>query len=89
MKINKDFIIREIADETILVATGQASQNFNGMISLNEVASFILQEIEGCDDEDMLINRILDEFEADENTVREDVKEFLSQLLEVGIITKD
>lgn len=89
MKINKDFIIREIADETILVATGQASQNFNGMISLNEVASFILQEIEWCDDEDMLINRILDEFEADENTVREDVKEFLSQLLEVGIITKD
>ena len=89
MKINKDFIIRQIADETILVATGQASQNFNGMISLNEVASFILQEIEWCDDEYMLINRILDEFEADENTVREDVKEFLSQLLEVGIITKD
>ena len=46
MKINKDFMIRDIAGETILVPTGEISHNFNGMITLNEVAAFILQNIE-------------------------------------------
>lgn len=86
MKINKDFMIRKIADETVLVATGQASQNFNGMISINEVGSFILHNIEECKDEDELISKILNEFEVDENTAREDTREFIEQLLKMGIV---
>lgn len=86
MKINGDFMIREIAGDTILVATGQASQNFNGMITLNEVGSFILHNIEECKDEDELVSKILDEFEVDENIAREDTREFIEQLLKMGIV---
>lgn len=86
MKINGDFMIREIAGDTILVATGQASQNFNGMITLNEVGSFILEKIEECESENELISKILDEFEVDENIAREDTREFIEQLLKMGIV---
>lgn len=86
MKINKDFMIREIADETVLVPTGKASQNFNGMISINEVGSFILHNIEDCKNEDEIISRVIDEFEVDENMAREDTREFIEQLLEIGVI---
>jgi len=86
MKINGDFMIREIAGDTILVATGQASQNFNGMITLNEVGAFILEKIEGCKNENELISKILDEFEVDENIAREDTREFIEQLLKMGIV---
>ncbi|MPN18364.1 hypothetical protein SDC9_165724 [bioreactor metagenome] len=89
MKINKDFMIREIADETVLVATGQASQNFNGMISINEVGSFILHNIEECKDEDELVSKVLDEFEVGENTAREDVREFVDQLIKIGVDVQD
>ncbi|UEL48746.1 PqqD family protein [Terrisporobacter hibernicus] len=89
MKINKDFMIREIADETVLVATGQASQNFNGMISINEVGSFILHNIEECKDEDELVSKTLDEFEVGENTAREDVREFVDQLIKIGVVVQD
>lgn len=89
MKINNDFMIREIADETILVPTGQASQNFNGMISINEVGSFILHNIEDCEDEKEIISRVIDEFEVDEDTAVEDIREFLGQLLEIGVVLMD
>ena len=42
MKTNKDFMLRKIAGESILVATGEATQRFNGMITLNEVELFVL-----------------------------------------------
>ena len=45
MKRNTNFILREIAGENILVATGEAAQIFNGMITLNEVASFIWKNV--------------------------------------------
>ncbi|WP_455543007.1 hypothetical protein [Intestinibacter sp.] len=41
MKRNQDFILRNIAGEYIMVATGDATQAFNGMITLNDVAAFI------------------------------------------------
>lgn len=82
-------MIREIADETVLVATGQASQNFNGMISINEVGSFILHNIEECKDEDELVIKVLDEFEVGENTAREDVREFVDQLIKIGVVVQD
>ncbi len=82
-------MIREIADETVLVATGQASQNFNGMVSINEVGSFILHNIEECKDEDELVSKVLDEFEVVENTAREDVREFVDQLIKIGVVIQD
>lgn len=36
MKRNTDFMLRDIAGEVILVPTGAATQQFNGMITLNE-----------------------------------------------------
>lgn len=38
MKIVKEFVLREIAGEAILVPTGATSQDFNGMISLSATA---------------------------------------------------
>lgn len=89
MKLNKDFMIRHIANETIVVPTGDASQNFNGMITLNGVASFIVENIEQCKSEDELIEKMLEEFEIDKDTLRNDAMEFLEQLLKVGIVVQD
>ena len=39
MKIIKDFILRNIAGEYVLIPTGTTTQEFNGLISLNEIAA--------------------------------------------------
>ncbi|MFQ7522847.1 MAG: PqqD family protein [Terrisporobacter sp.] len=88
MNLNKDFILRNIAGESILVATGSATQDFNGMITLNEVATFILENIDECEREEVLVGKVLEEFEVDEETARSDVREFLDQAIKFGIILK-
>ena len=88
MNLNKDFILRNIAGESILVATGSATQDFNGMITLNEVATFILENIDECETEEVLVEKVLEEFEIDEETAKNDVREFLDQAIKFGIIIK-
>ena len=88
MNLNKDFILRNIAGESILVATGSATQDFNGMITLNEVATFILENIDECETEEVVVEQVLEEFEIDEETARSDVREFLDQAIKFGIILK-
>lgn len=88
MNLNKDFILRNIAGESILVATGNATQDFNGMITLNEVATFILENIDECETEEVLVEKVLEEFEIDEETAKNDVREFLDQAIKFGIILK-
>lgn len=88
MNLNKDFILRNIAGESILVATGSATQDFNGMITLNEVATFILENIDECETEEVVVEKVLEEFEIDEETAKNDVREFLDQAIKLGIIIK-
>ena len=38
---NEDYIVREIAGETILVPTGASAEHFNGMLTLNETSRFL------------------------------------------------
>lgn len=41
MKLNPDYILRNIAGEQVVVPTGQAGQKFNGLITLNSTAVFL------------------------------------------------
>ena len=89
MKTNKDFILRDIAGDKILVATGKASEHFNGMITLNDVAAFIWENIDDCESEDILVDKILDEFDIDRETAVEDARDFIGQLLKCGMLFVD
>lgn len=89
MKTNEDFILRDIAGEKILIATGEASQHFNGMITLNDVAAFIWETIDSCENEDALVDKILDEFDIDRKTAIEDSRDFIGQLIKCGMLLVD
>lgn len=85
MKIVKEFVLREIAGEAILVPTGATSQEFNGMITLSSTAQFIWENLENVDNLDELVAKILDEFEVDEGTAKQDTFGFVAELVNRGI----
>ena len=89
MKRNTNFILREIAGENIVVATGEAAQIFNGMITLNDVASFIWKNIDECKTVDKLIASILDEFDIDDETARRDIESFTAELIRIGMVIEE
>ena len=86
MKVNSDFVMRNIAGENILVPTGEAAEKFNGMITMNEVAAFMWQNIDEVETKEDLVKMVLDEFEVDEETATRDVENFINELSSINMI---
>ena len=84
MILKKKFVKREIGGDYILVPVGQVK--FNGIITLNNIASFIWENYEKAKDEDELLGLILDEYEVERDVAKADLDEFLGQLKEAEII---
>lgn len=49
MKINKGFELREMCGEQIVIATGVENIDFSKVISLNESAAYLWNEVKGKD----------------------------------------
>lgn len=80
MKTNKEYVLRETSGEPLLIPTGMASQKLNGMIRLTETAAFIWKQVDTATDLEDIVEKILQEFEVDEETARRDVYGFLREL---------
>lgn len=86
MKVIKEFILREIAGECVLVPTGTTTQEFNGLITLSDTAKFIWMNMEKADSLEDMVQMLLGEYEIDEKTAKEDTIEFVGQLLAAGFV---
>lgn len=86
MRIEKEFILREIAGDYVIVPTGKTALEFNGLITVNELGAFIWKKMQQDISEDNLVSAILDEYEVKEETARNGVKEFLGKLEEYNIL---
>lgn len=86
MKVDKEFVLREIAGDNILVPVGETALDFNGLITLNEVGAFLWNKLQNEITIDELVQEILDEYEVDEDTARKDILEFIGYLQNADII---
>lgn len=86
MKLKKEFMLREIVGETILIPVGESNNHFNGIITINEIGRFIWQNYESSKDEEDLLSKILDEYEVEKEVAKSDLDEFLGKLRETDII---
>ena len=89
MRVSKDFILREIAGEFMLVPVGKAATNFNGLITMNEIGDFLFRALEQEQSEKELVEKILQEYDVDRDTAQKDLQEFLQQLRELGALIEN
>ena len=89
MKVEKEFVLREIAGDNILVPVGETALDFNGLITLNEVGAFLWNKLQNDITIDGLVQEILNEYEVDEDTARKDILEFVDYLKKADIICQD
>ena len=86
MRVEKEFVLREIAGDYIIIPTGKTVLEFNGLVTVNEVGVLLwkmLQEEVTFED---LVKGVLEEYDVDEDTARADIQEFLDKLTENNIL---
>lgn len=86
MKIGKGFLMREIAGKHVVIATGAAANDFNGIIKLNESATMLWHMLERGAEQDALVEAIVAAYEVDPQTAQNDVSMFITKLKGAGII---
>ena len=86
MEIKREFVLREIAGDLLLVPSGKSALDLNGMLTLNEVGAEIWRMIPEAKDEEEIIRRLLEEYEVEETELRRDVGEFTAKLREYDIL---
>ena len=86
MKIKNGIVIRQIEDKCILVDTGKVQPKFNGMIKLNETSKDIIDLLTNDDlSIDELINKLLEMYDVDKETLITEVDNIITQLKETNI----
>ena len=86
MKVRKQFVLREITGEYVILPMGKPSPDMNRLITLNEIQAYLwqmLQEEIGFDD---LLRRAVEVYDVSEVAAREDIQEFLEILTEGGML---
>lgn len=81
MKINDGFMLRNVGGENVVVAIGEASDHFHGMIRLNESAAFLWKKLkDGADTKDKLIDALISEYGIDRDRAEKGVNSFIDTL---------
>lgn len=86
MKIKDGFLLRKVGNETVVVATGAASIGFNGIIRLNDTGEFLWNLLQQDMSEDSLAAAMIEEYDIDEATARQDITAFVNRLKEADLL---
>ncbi len=79
-------MLRSVAGRYIVVAIGQASIDFNGLITLNDSGAYIWKKLADGIEYDTLIADMLADYDADEATIRSGVDAFLKTARDAGVL---
>lgn len=85
MKIKEGFAKRNIAGSDIVVPVGSTAKEFNGMITLNGTGSFLWECFMNDITVEEAIEKLLGEYDVDEETAKRDVENFAKMLKDNGL----
>ena len=86
MELKREFVLREIAGDTLLIPTGRTALDLNGMLTLNESGALLWRALEQGADRRALTQALTDEYEVEPAQAERDVDEFLRTLSEAGCL---
>ena len=89
MKAKPGFVVRNIADEFILMPTGDNIGKFNGTVLLNEVSAFVWEKLQNPLSKEDLLEAVLDEYEVSRDTAAKDLDNLLETLRRYDVIADD
>ena len=86
MKINKNFILRQVIDMWVVLPLADKTVDFNGLITLNESGVLLWKTLENGADMDALVAALMSEYDVTAQQARLDVEAFLEKLRSVACL---
>ena len=86
MKVKEGLVLRYVDGMPFVVALGELSAKFNGMISLNETGAVLWKALTTDTDVQTLVDVLQAEYQVDAETAQKDVTAFLSVLREAKFL---
>lgn len=81
-------MLRKIADECMLIPTGMAAQNFNGMMTLNETAAFVWDNLDDAGSRERLVELVMENYDVEQETAQKDVCGLVDTMIRLGMIAE-
>ena len=86
MKIKDGFMLRKVGGHNVVVALGEASRSFNGIIRLNDTGVFLWQQLQQDKTEEQLLTALTAEYDIDEAQAKTDIAEFVDSLRKAALL---
>ena len=86
MKIREGFVLRNVADEHMVMPTGENVAKFGGAVVLSDVAAFAFEQLKRPASREDLLSLILAEYDVDAETATADLDALLAQFREMNLL---
>ena len=86
MRVKEGFVLHNIGEEYMAVATGKAAENFNGIVRSNETGAYVFELLQQETTEDAIVDAMCERYEADREVIQKDVAKIIQQMREAGFL---
>lgn len=86
MKIKDGFVLRRILDDAVVIANGDASKNFHGMIKLNDSGADVWEWISQGLSENEVAEKLAQKYEIDSEKALADTQKMIKKMTETGLL---
>lgn len=86
MRLQGEFVLRQVMDDIVVIPVGKSALKLNGMILLNDVSKVIWQCLEQETQLEQIVAAVTEAFEVSEREARSDILEFLDKLRQIQLL---
>jgi hypothetical protein len=90
VKIKKDYVVKTVGEDIVVVPIKDEAIKFNGIMTLNRTGQFIFESLQNQDlSETDLLTLMLDKYDVEEKKAMNDIKNFINKCKKNGLIDEE
>lgn len=86
MKVKKNYVLKEIADQIVVIPIEEEAVKFNGIISLNNSGKRLFEKLQVKTSETELAEFLMSIYDVNEDKARKDVSDFIAIMREHNLL---
>jgi len=89
IRINPNYALKQIADEYIIIATGDQAVKFSAVLVLNEVGAQVFKMLQAGKAQEEIAEELMKIYEIDQTTAQNDTQRFIDKLIGDGVCSRE